>query len=128
MRRLGTIIVSHPRIIIAFTLIITLAAAAAICIKGLGFNGSLETLAQDNDDLRFYKETSKVFGDDRVIVIGLTGQDVFTRDFISTLDRLTSTLGGLDGVAEVQSLTNVKSVNRVPDGLVVEKLLPRNAT
>jgi predicted RND superfamily exporter protein len=126
MNKLGTLIVSHPKSIIAATLGITLVAAVIIGVRGVGFNGSLETLAQRNEDFQFYNETKASFGDDRVIVVGLTGPDVFTPEFIERLSHLTSSLSSIKGVAETQSLTNIKAIRREDGGISVERLIHAN--
>jgi predicted RND superfamily exporter protein len=128
MSKIGAFIIHHSKIIIITVLVITAALAVIIGVRGIGFNGSIETLAMKGDDLDFYKETRRMFGDDRVIIIALTTSDVFAKNFIEKLDRLTARLATIDGVAEVQSLTNIKAARRTSEGIVIEKLLPRHAS
>jgi len=120
-------IVLHPTLVIAVTLAITIAFGAGILLRGIGFNGSPETLARRDSSLAFFKEIRSTFGDDRVIVVGLTTQDVFTREFLLRLDRLTSRLNSLDGVADAISISNLKTIRRVGDDVVVDNLVPRAA-
>src|SRR5262249_37569647 len=79
-------------------------------------------------DSKFYDQVKGTFGDDRVIVVALTTQDVFTFQFVKKLARLTSDLEAVRGVEEAQSITNVKSIRRIGGDVVVDKLIPGNAT
>jgi predicted RND superfamily exporter protein len=116
-------VVLHPKVIIAATLAITLCYLAVILIRGIGFNGSPETLARKDETFRFYNETRKMFGDDRVIIVAVTTTDVFTKDFLARLDRMTSRLAALVGVDQALSLTNIKAIRRRPDGISIGRLI-----
>jgi hypothetical protein len=128
----GKFIAAYPGLILAATLLITLAAGAAIGLRGIEFDGSPETLVRRDNELQFFNEVRTTFGDDRVIIVALTTGDVFTPDFIERLDRLTSRLSGLEGVASTLSLTNIKTLRRsVENGsseIRIENLIPRAAT
>jgi predicted RND superfamily exporter protein len=119
-------VVQHPKIIIAATLAITIGFLAIIVTRGIGFNGSPETLARKDSDLEFYHQTRKTFGDDRVILVALTTTRVFTPEFMTRLDRLTRRLGSVDGVAETISLTNIKTIRSEDRTVSVDKLIPSN--
>src|SRR5262249_8299373 len=128
MRNLAKLAVCHPWAVIAVTLGVTLVMAAAIGVRGIRFNGSLESLARNDSDSRFYDQVKGTFGDDRVIVVALTTEDVFTPEFVNKLSRLSSDLEAVHGVEEVQSITNVKSIRRIGGDVVVDKLIPANAS
>jgi hypothetical protein len=127
-RKLAESIVLKPKLALAATTAAALAFAAAIAVRGIGFNGSIETLAISGEELSFYDQARRLFGDDRIVVAALTTADAFAPEFIHKLDRLTSKLASLEGVAEVQSLTNIKTARRSQDGIVVERLIPTPAT
>src|SRR5215813_11124974 len=93
-------VVLHPKPIIALTIAVTLASLAIIFYFGISFNGSPETLARRDEAYDFYNETRKVFGDDHVIIVGITTSDVFRPDFLVKLDRLTERLAAVDGVEQ----------------------------
>jgi predicted RND superfamily exporter protein len=128
MKSLAKLAVSYPWAAIAVTLAITLAMGSVIAIRGIQFNGSLESLARKDSDSQFYDQVKGAFGDDRVIVVALTTDDVFTPIFVNKLAKLTSELEAVHGVEEAQSLTNVKSIRRVGEDVVVDKLLPAGAS
>ena len=127
MNQLGKFVVYHPKIIIAVTIAATIGYAAAIVTRGMNFNGSPETLARKDATLQFFNETRKMFGDDRVIIVALTVEDVFTTSFIEKLDRMTKRLAEVRGVDETQSLTNVKAIRSSGNGITIERLIPANA-
>src|SRR5690348_11131437 len=97
-------VVHNANTIIVSTLALTLGFLAAILIRGITFNGSPETLARKDETFRFYSETRSIFGDDRVIVVGITTTDVFTTTFLRRLSRLTSNLAEIAGVDQALSL------------------------
>ncbi|HJZ68594.1 MAG TPA: MMPL family transporter [Blastocatellia bacterium] len=120
-------VVHNPNTIIVATLALTLAFLAAILIRGITFNGSPETLARKDETFRFYNETRRIFGDDRVIVVGITTSDVFTTTFLDRLSRLTSELAEVAGVDQALSLTNIKAIRREGGAIRVERLIdPRD--
>ena len=116
-------VVSHPKLIIAATLVITIAYLVIIITRGVAFDGSPETLARNDEAYRFYNETRAVFGDDKVIIVALTTADVFTPNFIDRLDRLTHKLAAIPGVDEAMGLTNVKAIRRQNGGASVGPLI-----
>jgi len=128
MNQSGRFVVSHPKIIIAFILAITAAMGAVILTRGVSFNGSPETLARNDSALEFFNQMRSTFGDDRVIILALTTQDVFTTEFIERLNRLTSRLSSIRGVSDVLSLTNVQAIRRDEDSITVDRLIPRRVT
>src|SRR5438128_911179 len=116
-------VVLHPTTIIVATLAITLGFLAAILIRGISFNGSPETLARKDETFRFYNETRSIFGDDRVVVVGITTDDVFTTRFLERLDRLTNDLAGVAGVDQALSLANIKAIRREAGAISVGRLI-----
>jgi hypothetical protein len=122
MNPVGKFVVHHARFVIVATFVVTVAFAAAIVVRGIYFNGSPETLARHDDTLAFFYATRQDFGDDRVIIAALTTDDVFAPAFLEKLDRLTKQLAAAPGVAETQSLTNIKAIRRDADTIVIDNL------
>lgn len=116
-------VVLHPKLIIAATLAITLGYLTVIFTRGISFNGSPETLARKDETFRFYNETRNIFGDDRIIVVGVTTTDVFTAPFLERLDRLTNRLAAVAGVDQAMSLANIKAIRRDAAGVSVGRLI-----
>jgi predicted RND superfamily exporter protein len=128
MKNLAKLAVTHPWAVIAVTLVMTLVMAGAIGVRGIHFNGSLESLAKKDGDSQFYDQVKGTFGDDRVIVVALTTPDVFTPEFVSKLSKLTSDLEAVQGVEEAQSLANVRAIKRSGEDVIVDKLIPTDAS
>jgi uncharacterized protein len=116
-------VVLHPKPIIAATLAITIVYLGVIFFRGVSFNGSPETLARKDETYRFYSETRKIFGDDRVIIVAITTSDVFTPAFLERLHRMTNRLAAIAGIDEALSLANIKSVRPGEGGISVGKLI-----
>ncbi len=125
MNRAARLVVFYPKTVIAAILAVTVAFLAILVTRGVGFNGSPETLARKDRSLEFFNEVRSTFGDDRVIIVALTTTDVFTPEFIQKLDRLTSRLARVAGVADARSLTNIQAVRRQNDEISVDRLVPR---
>ncbi|HKA21931.1 MAG TPA: efflux RND transporter permease subunit [Blastocatellia bacterium] len=117
------LVVLHPKPIIAITIAVTVASLAIILFFGISFNGSPETLARRDEAFDFYNETRKVFGDDHVIIVGITTSNVFSSDFLVKLGRLTDRLATIDGVDQSLSLTNIKAVTKVEGGISIGRLI-----
>lgn len=128
MNQTWRLVVSHPRSVIAVTLLITIGFAAAIFHRGISFNGSPETLSRNDSALEFFNEIRSSFGDDRVILVALTTEDVFTPAFLSRLERLTRSLASIEGVSSVLSLTNAPGISRSGDEIKIDRLIPRAAS
>ncbi|HKY05192.1 MAG TPA: MMPL family transporter, partial [Blastocatellia bacterium] len=126
MNRAARLVVFYPKTIIAAVLAITALFTAALVARGVGFNGSPETLARKDSSLEFFNEVRSTFGDDRVIIVALTTADVFTTEFIERLDRLTGRLTRVPGVADARSLTNIQAVRRQNDSINVDRMIPRS--
>jgi predicted RND superfamily exporter protein len=124
MKQAARFVVFHPWVIIGATFLITVCFAAALISKGISFNGSPETLARNDETLKFFNEVRKTFGDDRVIIVALTTDDVFDREFLARLYKLTRELSAIRGVDEAQSLTNIKTLRETDGTISVEKLIP----
>src|SRR5436190_3989806 len=116
-------VVSYPKTIISATLAITIIHVAIILTYGISFNGSPETLARKDQTFNFYNETRKLFGDDRVIIVAITTDAVFTPAFLERLDRLTNKLAAVPGVDQALSLTNIKAIRRDQAGVSVGRLI-----
>ena len=128
MNKLASFIVSHPKFIIALTFLITLIFAAVIGVKGVKFNSSPEILTRPDEALQFFRQTQATFGDDRVIIVALEAGDIFTVEAKERLDALTSLLSSVTGVSQALSLSNLSTIKSDRGGIVVEKLIPANAS
>jgi predicted RND superfamily exporter protein len=128
MNKFAEFVVLRAKLIIAVTIALTIVFAAALAVNGVKFNGSPETLARNDEALAFFHQTQATFGDDRVIIVALNANDIFTAEAKERLDALTSRLAALQGVSEALSLSNLNVIKRQEGGILIDKLLPTNAT
>src|SRR5215813_10644302 len=128
MNKLASFIVLHPKFIIVLTLIITLIFAAGIGVKGVKFNSSPETLTRPDEALQFFRQTQATFGDDRVIIVALEAENIFTAEAKERLDALTSLFSSVTGVSQALSLSNLSAIKSDKGGIVIEKLISANAS
>src|SRR4026209_739129 len=122
MNQLGKLVSSFPKTTIALTIAATAILSAAIAWRGIGFDGSPQTLTRHDDAVRFYNEVRASFGEDRVIIVALTTSDAFSSEFIQRLERRTARLETVPGVEEVMSLTNIRAARTVDGGIVIDRL------
>lgn len=128
MKKVASLVVSRPGLILAITLAVTAFFSVALAVNGVHFNSAPETLARQDDALRFFRETQATFQDQKVIIVALEADDVFTKEAKDRLDYLTARLASLPGVAGALSLANLSAVRRDEGGIVIENLLPQQAS
>ncbi len=122
-------IVRHRWLVIATTLVVTLAAgyAATKC----RFNNNIAMWFRDDDsDLIVYRRFVEQFESDRLLVLGVFADDIFTPESLAALDRITRAAEELEDVHRVRSLTNAR-VFKGEEGTIriapLVKKLPRTA-
>ena len=77
----------------------------------------------DSDDITFYHEFKRVYGDDEFYVIAFKKPDIFTRENLTMLRDITRKLEAVPEVRRVRSLANVDSVEGGPGIFDVRPLL-----
>ncbi len=128
MNKFASFVVLHPKLIVAITLVLTVIFAVGLAVYGVQFNGSPDTLARNDEALNFFKETQATFGSDEVIIVALEASDIFTTEAQERLDYLTQLFAAEKGVAKAVSLSNVTAIKNAKDGIVIDKLIPANAS
>lgn len=121
--RLGTMIIHHPKKVLAVILI--LFAALITQLQYVRIDTSAESfLKPDAKSLIDYDKFRKEFGRDEFFIVVLTGVDVFSLDFLRTLKDIHESLSNdVDNLQSVESLVNVRSIYGDEDDLVAEDLL-----
>jgi len=74
-------------------------------------------LSENNPDKQFYDQARATFGSDEILVIALTSADVFTRDTLERIERMTRRISDVEGVDHVVSLSNAMDIRSVEGGL-----------
>jgi predicted RND superfamily exporter protein len=113
--------VRHPRTTLAALAAITLLAAAPLIRVSppglaLQIDPSTEPLLPAGDPARaLYEEAVREFGDDEVFVVALETDDVFRRERLALLRRVTDAIAKLPEVRSVQSLADVIAFHWDPE-------------
>jgi predicted RND superfamily exporter protein len=128
MNKFAEFVVLRAKLIIAVTIALTIIFAAALAINGIKFNGSPETLARADEALAFFRQTQKTFGDDRVIIVAMNADDMFTVEAKERLADLTARLATIQGVSEAISLVNLSDIKRDTGGIIIDNIIPTNAS
>jgi len=114
---------ARPRISLALVLLLTLALLpAAMRVR---VDAAVDRLLPRGDAASTYLEAVRAtFGSDEIALVALFADDVFAPETLARIARLTETLGTLDGVSHVASLSNLEHIRIGPDGLGRERVLP----
>jgi predicted RND superfamily exporter protein len=113
-------IVRWPRLVLLLTAALSLGATAALVSLRppglrLEIDPSSEPLLPAGDPARdAYQLAVREFGDDEIYAIALESEDVFTRDTLEALRRVTDEIARIAGVRTVKSLTDVVSFRYDP--------------
>lgn len=114
--------------ILVMSLLVTGVFFARLVAWGLPSDHSPRSLVVSDDaEARRYRETNAIFGDDRVVVVALETEDVFTPAVIQQIRDLTNGLTAVPGVKHVVSLTNVQKARESGDEVRVGRLIPLKA-
>jgi predicted RND superfamily exporter protein len=127
MQRIFRLVVDKPRIVVL--LIFALTCFFGYHARHIRLDGSVERLLPENDpDNQYYEEVRKLFGNDEVGVIAVVADNVYATEVLHKVQRLTTEIEKVDGVASVLSLTNaVDPVVDVTDPPLLMPQIPTNA-
>lgn len=118
------LVTSHPKLVLLVAGAL-LAASLLLVQRGLPLDGSADTLILHNSEAyRDYRESRKVFGDDRVLIVGFTTRDAFDESFLRRLREFTARVGQTPGISQVISLTNVLAPHSTSTGVRIAPLIP----
>lgn len=120
---------ARPVSVMAVVLGAALLSIVQLAHQGVRFDSSPDALiAESHEARRLYAQAQRIFGSDRLLVIGLRTRDVFAPDFLARLRQLTQRLEQLKGVERVISLTNVPTIEGKDGALEVRTLIPPTAS
>src|SRR6056297_688809 len=116
------LIFRHP--FLYLTVLVLLTGVFGYYYATLPTETSVESLVIDNDpDLVFYESFKEQFGEDEILVVGFTAEDVFAPPVIRFIIEQTQRLEQLDGVADVLSLANVDDFIGSDSDFIVQPLI-----
>lgn len=70
-------------------------------------------LPAEGPDRDLYQHFRETFGNDELLFVGLVTDDVFSRDNLARIERMTERFGQVDGIRRVVSLANAPDVRAV---------------
>ena len=119
-------VVSHPRLIIAIVLLLTVVFGVGLR-RGLTLDVSpLSFVAENSQERRDFEGARKHFGADDYLLIAVVCDDVFAPANLDRLKKLHEQIERTKGVSEVLSLVNVPYARSQGDSVSLETLLPNS--
>ncbi|NPV54731.1 MAG: RND family transporter [Firmicutes bacterium] len=121
MRNLAQWIVRRPRVVIA--ILVTITVGFAVYIPRIRFVTNTKDLAPENDPIiKELEETIEEFGSQEIMMVVLKG-DIFTRNALVKVDRLTTEISRLHGVKKVMSPLNVDLIKGSELGIEIQPIV-----
>ncbi|MBI2349729.1 MAG: MMPL family transporter, partial [Deltaproteobacteria bacterium] len=122
LKKIPLWIVDNPLLSAAIILVITV--FFALQVPRLEIDASSEGLMVEKDPARlYYEEIKKKFGSDNLTVVVVKAGDVFSKEVLQTIQRLSNSLQGTPGVSRVESLTTVNNIKGEGDFLNTDPLV-----
>ncbi len=92
--------------------------------SGLTINADiLESLPDNDNNARLLKEIGSDFGGNSIGIIILETDNIYETDVIQHISDLTDSIGTIEGIASVQSMTNIINIKGDENGIEVGKLI-----
>jgi predicted RND superfamily exporter protein len=96
----------------------------AFQLPRLEIDASIEGLMLERDPAReYYEQVKRTFGGDSLTLVVIKADDVFTREVLGIVERLSRRLERVDGVTRVESLATVDHVAEGEDGFTIAPLI-----
>jgi uncharacterized protein len=122
--RLLNIPLRRPRTVLAVVAVLTV--VFGFFALGIRVDSAVDNLLPSGDDDRLYYDgVRRDFGSEEANIVAVFADDVFSRESLVTIDRMSKSLAEIDGVREILSLTTVKGVESGDYGLRIGRLLRR---
>jgi predicted RND superfamily exporter protein len=74
-------------------------------------------LPEDDPEREYYDFVRRLFGNDETLLVAVAAEDVFTRDMLERIARMTSRIEQIRGVRSVVSLSNALNIRGTAEGL-----------
>jgi predicted RND superfamily exporter protein len=112
-----------PRLTLLIVAIVTM--VFAFFAHGFRVDSAVDQLLpRDDPDRQYYNGVRDDFGSEEISVVALFADDVFDPEVLADVTKLTHRLARIDGVREVDSLSNLEAIEMADDGLGKRQLLP----
>ncbi len=122
MEKLAKAIVNYKWFIIAIVLILTI--FLGFQVRNMQINSDVVSALPDDDpDVALFKKVGQEFGGNKIGMIILETDDVFNNDVIYNVKKLTDSIGLMEGIASVTSITNIIDIKSDEFGFEIGKLI-----
>ncbi len=122
MQKLTQAILKSRWIVIVSVILIT--AALGYQIKNIRINSDvISSLPDDDPHASLLKKVGERFGGNKMGMVILACNDVFTREVITHVRQVTDSLKTVDGISSVTSLTNIIEIREGGDGVEITSLI-----
>lgn len=109
MQRVYALIVTRPKTILFFVLVVTVFFASHA--RHIHLDSSVDSLLpKDDPEKAYYDEVRRLFGSDEIGVIGVIADNIYTPAVLQKIKRLTDEIKKIPEVKEVFSLTSVQDI------------------
>lgn len=126
-KRFVASILNHPILIVTFTLLLTL--VAILFIPKVKLDNSVEVFFdKKSESYKLFQSWKEQFGSDDVVILSFSDADIFTKENLEFISRLTKQLESLKYVDKVVSLTNVNNIIGYEDYFAVKPLVEKIPT
>lgn len=120
--RLIKAVMAHPALNLILISLITV--FFVLCALRLQFDTSLSAFVIRNDpDLKYYNEVKDIFDTDETVVISFAARDLFSKEDLSLIERMSDNISNLQHVRNVRSLTKANLITATPDIFEVKALI-----
>lgn len=117
------LIIKRSRYVLAAILLITLPMLYS-SVQQKFFN-HVDIFFEENDpDILFYKRFQKTYGNEELAVILFTDRNIFTRENLELIRRMTSRIDTSEGISRVFSLTNAQEAVGTEDTVIFKTIIP----
>ncbi len=122
MKKLSTAILRLRWIIIIAVFLLT--GFFGYFIKDLKVNADVLGYLPDDDHAAIlFKEIGKNYGGNEMIIIGIEGKEVFTKEMLELIRQVTDSVRTIRGIGYVTSLTNVLDIKSTEYGIEIGRLI-----
>ncbi len=124
MLKLADFVLRYRRGVIITMLLLT--AGFAWMATRVGLNADFSTyLSQDDPLVQQYNRIGEIFGGNSIGYALISGDDIFRKENLELIQKLTEAFNDVEGVSYATSLTNITDFRKTEWGLEIGKLLNR---
>jgi predicted RND superfamily exporter protein len=106
------------------TIVIVFTVLLGYQVKNLRINADiLSSLPDDDPDAALLKEIGEKFGSNNMGIIILSTDNIYQMNVVEDIKSITDTLGLIDGILSVTSLTNIFNIRADENGFEIGKLV-----